>query len=151
MVKCERCGAGMMLQPYIARARRFCSRSCPNTAAGDNRVKVASADCQHCGIRFTPKKSDRVTYCSRDCSFAAKRERRLERGRYRKVNSIHCYLRKCASGRSFSTPTRQRRFCRKLWRSRAAFELSKQNGAYDGYLAQKRIAHRRAAGVGVGG
>ena len=75
---CGQCGAGMMLPPSIARDRRFCSRTCANRAAGDNRVKVASADCQHCAVRFKPKKPDRTTYCSRGCSFAAKRKCRLE-------------------------------------------------------------------------
>ena len=145
---CERCRAAMMLPPSIARARRFCSRTCANTTAGDNRVKVASADCQHCGVRFKPKKPDRTTYCSRGCSFAAKRKRWLDRARYRKANSIHCYPRRCACGRSFSTLTRKRRFCRKVCRSRAAFELSKQNGSYDRSLAHKRMVYRRA---GVGG
>lgn len=147
---CEQCGAGMMLPPFIARDRRFCSRTCANRAAGDNRVKVASADCQHCRVRFKPKKPDRVTYCSRRCSFVAKRERRLERAWYRKANSIHCYLRRCACGRSFSTLTRKRRFCRKQCRSRAAFELSKRNGSYDRSLAQKRMAYSQAA-AGAGG
>ncbi len=147
---CEQCGAGMMLQPYIARVRRFCSRICANTAAGDNRVKAA--DCQHCGVHFKPKKPDRTTYCSRGCSFTAKRERWLERARYRKANSIHCYLRECAyCGCTFSTLSRKRRFCRKLCRSRATFELSKRNGAYDRSLAHKRMVYSQAAaGAGVG-
>ncbi len=149
VVKCEQCRAGMLLPPSIARDRRFCSRDCANKAAGDNRVQVTSADCQHCGVSFKPKKPDRVTYCSRRCSFVAKRKRYLERARYRKVNSIHCYLRKCVCGRSFSTLPQKRRFCGKVCRSRAAFELSKRNGSYDRSLAQKRIAYSQA-GKGYG-
>ncbi len=139
---CEQCGAGMMLQPRIARDRRFCSLTCANRAAGDNRVKVASADCQHCGLRFQPKKPDRTTYCSRRCSFAAMRKRRL----YRKANGIHCYLRECACcGRTFSTLSRRRRVCSELCRNRAAFAQSRQSGAYERSLAQKRAAYRQAA------
>ena len=75
---CERCGAGMMLPPYIAVTRRFCSRTCANRTAGAARVKVPRAQCRGCGRIYRPKKPDRTTYCSRGCSFAAKRKRRLE-------------------------------------------------------------------------
>ena len=79
LVKCERCRAGMLLQPYLVRSRRFCSVLCANRAAGDGRVKVWSAKCRRCRRTFRPKKPDRRAYCSRDCSFATKRGRRLRR------------------------------------------------------------------------
>lgn len=79
LARCERCRAGMMLPPYLARGRRFCSRACANGAAGDGRVKVWSAKCRRCRRTFRPKKPDRTTYCSRGCSFASKRGRRLRR------------------------------------------------------------------------
>ena len=79
LVKCKRCGTGMMLPPYIAAPRRFCSRACANRTAGDGRMRVQRAQCRGCGGVYRPKRSERSAYCSRDCYFASKRQRRLRR------------------------------------------------------------------------
>ena len=39
-----------------------------------NRIKSITYTCKHCGNEYHPKAADRNTYCSRECTFAARAE-----------------------------------------------------------------------------
>lgn len=68
-LRCENCEA-----LFIARSRpdqpdpRFCSVLCMRTS----RKKKPSV-CQHCGKSYVPKDRLRITFCSRECNYAAMR------------------------------------------------------------------------------
>lgn len=64
---CADCGA-----PCVARGGRC--QGCDNA-----RRAAPTYTCRRCAVVFRPKSSDRTTYCSRACSFAEMRERRLAR------------------------------------------------------------------------
>lgn len=69
-------------------------------SAAEQRVRT----CLHCGAGFVPKHSDRVTYCSRDCSFA--HTARLTE--YRRATRRDASARVCeVCGASFNGPRTQ--------------------------------------------
>lgn len=69
---CERCGA-VVLAPRRGAVTRWCSPQCARgTVVPQAQRRVPSATCAHCATVFQPKGRDRMTYCSRACSFAAK-------------------------------------------------------------------------------
>ncbi len=62
---CEQCGA--VLPP---KRKRFCSKTC-NSAWRSAHYRFDTAFvCEHCGVTFNPKASNRTRFCSRDCSYA---------------------------------------------------------------------------------
>jgi len=73
---CDRCGARFETHQKHA---RFCSRQCRRS--GENARRAANAppmhECAHCGQGFSPRRKEYSTYCSRECSFAAKRAKLL--------------------------------------------------------------------------
>lgn len=69
---CERCG-----QTFIPNKRRmFCSAKCQSAWAYDHPEARGFPvyTCRQCGKEFTPKAADRLSYCSRECSFAYRKE-----------------------------------------------------------------------------
>lgn len=70
MKRCAHC-EGQMSGPG---QKRYCSPKCRDAAKRrrqgiEPRPQVAEHECQQCGERFKPKRSDRTTFCSRQCSF----------------------------------------------------------------------------------
>ena len=65
---------GMMFRPSVPSVQ-CCSKSCASKlvqlSKGEG-SKGAASTCRHCGKSYSPKKSDRTTYCSRACAFADK-------------------------------------------------------------------------------
>jgi len=79
---CEQCG-----KEYETRKpkQKYCSKKCGGEAFSDkfkgintHGIKPNSYVCKHCGKAFTPKASDRITYCSRECSFEDKKAKPRE-------------------------------------------------------------------------
>jgi 5-methylcytosine-specific restriction endonuclease McrA len=56
-------------------------------------IAARTADCKHCGVRFVARRTDRLSYCSRQCSGAARR--RIKTRPEPKVVG-HCEI--CGSG-----------------------------------------------------
>ena len=54
--------------------RPLCSRKCYLDS-----IRRKKQFCNYCGRIFIPKAADRTDYCSRDCCFKAKAERKIER------------------------------------------------------------------------
>lgn len=71
---CVRCGETFDVKRQNPR-QRYCSPRCANLAKGPAYSAKYNTKreltCKHCGKPFVPKVVDRVTYCSRECSFAA--------------------------------------------------------------------------------
>lgn len=57
----------------IQQQQKYCSIPCAR------RHRRAWVTCQQCGARYRPKKSNRITYCSRECSYAALKAKKQER------------------------------------------------------------------------
>lgn len=71
-LQCELCRSPFTARGRGRTAKRFCSDVCRSRAETRRyRVPVASI-CVGCSLEFHPKKSDRTTYCSRECSFKSK-------------------------------------------------------------------------------
>lgn len=67
---CEHCG-----EPFSGGAhnRRFCSDQCPRKAhrkVYDRSATLPTCTCQNCGTEYRPKRPERTTFCSRECSIA---------------------------------------------------------------------------------
>lgn len=62
---CEQCGA--VLPP---KRKRFCSKTCNSAWRSANYRFGTAFVCEHCGVTFKPKASNRTRFCSRDCSYA---------------------------------------------------------------------------------
>jgi hypothetical protein len=68
---CQRCNS-----PFVKSGiAKFCGAECRAEYQAELVGPRPKRTCQNCGIIYKPKKSDSVTYCSRECSFAvAKRK-----------------------------------------------------------------------------
>lgn len=66
--------------------RMYCSKRC----AGLVNFGCTSSVCVHCGKHYTPKRSNRTTYCSRECAFAHKGQQAVARelGRLQQVRIV---------------------------------------------------------------
>lgn len=73
--QCEFCGE---LFRSDRATKRFCNRSC-KIRAGSVRRTSLECTCSFCGKFFSPKKSDRTKFCSRECSFGNKAKNAAER------------------------------------------------------------------------
>lgn len=62
---CEQCGA--VLPP---KRKRFCNKTCNSAWRSANYRFGTAFVCEHCGVTFKPKASNRTRFCSRDCSYA---------------------------------------------------------------------------------
>lgn len=93
-MKCPECGNEFVPKHE---AQRLCSLACVRHAGTKAYVKRHrirhECICRHCGQAFTPKATDRTTYCSRECAFAERRKISAER----EVNEVCCvaYCRIC--------------------------------------------------------
>ena len=56
-------------------SRRPTQQMCSVKCRAVKQKQDATRQCQHCEKAFIPKASDRATYCSRDCAYAARRKR----------------------------------------------------------------------------
>lgn len=65
--KCKNCKASFRSSKKV---QHYCGRDCYESFVG----RGLSA-CSHCGRNYTPKASDRTTYCSRDCAYAYRANR----------------------------------------------------------------------------
>jgi hypothetical protein len=77
---CAHCGAGFV----TSRKRKYCSAKCCWTANDRKRgYKPAhrrpACTCKHCGKTYQPKCTNRTTYCSRECAFAAQAKAKAAR------------------------------------------------------------------------
>lgn len=59
--------------------KRYCSDACQRREYARRYRSSSEFICQQCGAGFRPKRNDRTSYCSRQCSFEAKRERAAKR------------------------------------------------------------------------
>lgn len=81
---CDACGK--QYKPRTSTGR-YCSVECRRTAKNNRpRSPVSNMPmesvtyvCSHCGKEYHPKNSERNKYCSRECYFAAKHERSIDR------------------------------------------------------------------------
>lgn len=73
-LQCAECG--QTFTPCYSR-QRFCSLSCGNIARAKRRGHRlrGEATCRQCGKVFMPTAADRMTYCSRECSYARRAEK----------------------------------------------------------------------------
>jgi 5-methylcytosine-specific restriction endonuclease McrA len=73
------CGTEIAKRFKSGKPHKHCSPQCnwmaASRKAGHQPLKrVGVHQCQHCRVEFKPRCSDRTTYCSRECAFAAKAE-----------------------------------------------------------------------------
>lgn len=73
-------------------------------------VERKECECRHCGRMYKPKHVSRTTYCSRECYFAAKTERRIEKEKHPKTvekkakNCCRVFFGECeVCGKTFTT------------------------------------------------
>lgn len=75
---CLQCGVGFMRRSSKGPAPNRCP-PCADQRDRDSKCNFALSPpcaCNRCGEIFTPKRSDRISYCSRSCAIAAKSEAR---------------------------------------------------------------------------
>ena len=66
---CEQCGT--LFGVWSASKRRFCSRTCSNTAVASGKRAVVLKTCGGCGVQFMAKPAEK--YCAAACKQAAKK------------------------------------------------------------------------------
>jgi len=74
-VECQQCGQKFELK---VKWQKFCSRLCSDKWWRLHRRdgNYPAYRCRYCGKTFVPKVADRVTYCSRECYFQSKHDRK---------------------------------------------------------------------------
>jgi 5-methylcytosine-specific restriction endonuclease McrA len=100
LCEAKNCGKSF---PLIRANRRFCSDACQRRSYRWSPKKVCV--CKRCGNEFVPKKTDRKTFCGRDCSFANLRENTT--GPSIRIR----YINRCSCGVVFETNWPQARYC----------------------------------------
>lgn len=79
--RCDQCNANHYQGYGQRRARALGVRPLAEAIAESRKgsVRYSGLKCQGCGEAFVPRSTDRLTYCSRRCSFVAKAERAVIR------------------------------------------------------------------------
>lgn len=114
IARCMRCGEEFLRQKHGG--RRSCEGCLPPP-----RNRNAPHTCRNCGVEFMPKSVERVTFCSRDCSYAFRRAARIARKEKKQADRRRRAFRECrVCGQVFRAPTLQRRVCSAQCRRRRA-------------------------------
>lgn len=71
--ECCACGMDFIPMRHAPRRQRFCSKACQKRDASNRQASLRIATCEGCAKTFSPKRTDRGRFCSRECAFAAQR------------------------------------------------------------------------------
>lgn len=91
---CPQCGNSFTPSPFTT-VQKYCSKSCADKFTRARRMKGRTTVCKNCGVTYHPKEHNRLTYCSRECGWAAKRKTAEARSTAKRLRKLYERLKSC--------------------------------------------------------